>query len=290
MILQKATRKKVKIKMSLSSPTGFGKTISALLIAYGITNDWDKIAVIDTENESASLYANHRLSTGFFIGEFQTIPLEPDYTPEKYVEAIKTCESAGIEVIIIDSVTHVWKGKGGLLEYNQSLGGRYQDWAKTDPRYLLWLSSILNSKCHVICTSRKKQAYEMVTENGKTKVEKKGMEDQIRDGFDYEMTVAFEILNDLHLSKAAKDRTGIFSDKPEFVITTVTGEAIKQWCESGLDVKAEVSEAIEKLKNCNSLDEINTLKEILPAYVITDADFKKAGNDRFIQLKNLKVA
>ena len=67
MQLQTATRKRVKIKMSISSPTGFGKTVSALRLAYGITKDWKKIAVIDTENESASLYANHKLKDSFFI-------------------------------------------------------------------------------------------------------------------------------------------------------------------------------------------------------------------------------
>jgi len=183
MQLKKAERKKVKIRMSLSSPTGFGKTMSALLIAYGMTNDWNKIAVIDTENESASFYSNHKVpGSDFIIGEFQTLPLSPPFTPERYSEAIKVCEDAGIEVVIIDSITHVWKGQGGLLESNNQLGGRYQDWAKTTPRYQKWLDSILQSKCHVITTARKKQAYSMVQDGNRTKVEKQGMEDEIRDG------------------------------------------------------------------------------------------------------------
>lgn len=267
MQLQKATRAQVKLRLSLSSPTGFGKTAGALIIAHGMGYDWDKIAVIDTENKSASLYADHKLSTGYNIGQFQTIQLEPDYTPEKYVEAIKACENAGMEVIIIDSVTHVWKGKGGLLEYNQSLGGRYQDWAKTDPRYLNWLSAILNSKCHVICTSRKKQAYEMTKDStGKTTVEKKGMEDQIRDGFDYEMTIAFEILNDKHLAQASKDRSSLFDGKPEFVITESTGQLIRQWCEQGVEpakpalTPAQLAAYVKRLaaKEAGLLDKIKS--------------------------------
>lgn len=50
-----AARKRVKIRMNIASPSGFGKTYSSLLIAYGMTGDWEKIAVIDTENDSASL-------------------------------------------------------------------------------------------------------------------------------------------------------------------------------------------------------------------------------------------
>jgi len=63
--LKKATRKQVKLRLGLSAVSGGGKTMSALLLAYGMTNDWAKIAVIDTENGSASLY-NH-------LGDFNTI-------------------------------------------------------------------------------------------------------------------------------------------------------------------------------------------------------------------------
>ena len=259
MQLQKASRKKVKIKMSLASPTGFGKTISALLIAYGMTDDWSKIAVIDTENESASLYANHQLLNGFIIGEFQTITLSPPFEPEKYSKAIKICEDDGsIEVIIVDSITHVWQGQGGLLEYNTSLGSNtFQNWAKTTPRYQKWLNSILQSKCHVITTSRKKQAYALVEDNGKKKVEKQGMEDQIRDGYDYEMTIAFEIINDQHMAKPAKDRTGLFADKPEFVITSETGKIILAWCNAGKEaISSELKELPQRINECKSIEEL----------------------------------
>jgi len=246
MQLKKAERKKVKIRMSLAAPTGFGKTMSALLIAYGMTKDWDKIAVIDTENESASFYSNHKVpNTNLVIGEFQTLSLTPPFTPERYSDAIKVCEDAGIEVIIIDSVTHVWKGQGGLLESNNQLGGRYQDWAKTTPRYQKWLDTILQSKCHIITTARKKQAYSMIQDGNRTKVEKQGMEDEIRDGYDYEMTIAFELVNDKHLANAAKDRTSLFMGTPEFLITPETGSKILDWCnaspiEQQRDIAAEL--------------------------------------------------
>jgi hypothetical protein len=261
MQLQKATRRKAKIRMSIASPTGFGKTYSALLIAFGITGDWNKIAVIDTENESASLYSD--------LGDYYTIPIAPPFTPEKYIEAIKACEAGGIEVAIIDSITHVWKGQGGLLEYQTSLGGRYQDWAKVTPRYQKWLDAILQSSIHIITTVRKKQAYSMTTENGKTKVEKQGMEDEIRDGYTYEVTIAFDIINDRHMVHVDKDRTRLFVDQPEFVITAETGKAIKQWCESGAEVLAapkptltpeQFKQAVERLRG-GDLDVYHKVKE-----------------------------
>ena len=151
MQLQQAQRKRVKLRLNLASPSGFGKTYSALLLAYGLTNDWTKIAVIDTENDSASLYSH--------LGDFKTLQLGSPYTPERYIEAIRICEGANMEVIIIDSITHVWKGQGGLLEYQNALGGRYQDWAKATPLYQKWLNKILQSSAHIITTNRKKQGY-----------------------------------------------------------------------------------------------------------------------------------
>lgn len=107
--LRKATRQKAKIRLGLSAVSGGGKTFSALLIAKGITGDLSKVAIIDTENGSADLYAH--------LGDYNVLPLVAPYTPERYIAAIKECEAAGMEAIIIDSITHEWDGKGGILKY-----------------------------------------------------------------------------------------------------------------------------------------------------------------------------
>ena len=98
MQIQKAERKKVKIKLGLQGPSGSGKTYSALLLAYGLTGDWNKITVIDTENHSASLYAH--------LGDYNVLHLSAPYTPESYIEAIRYCITEEMEVIIIDSISH----------------------------------------------------------------------------------------------------------------------------------------------------------------------------------------
>ena len=177
MKLQKAKREQVKLRLGLSGASGFGKTYSALLLAYGITGDWSQIAVIDTENNSASLYAN--------LGEYNVLPLTAPFSPERYIEAIKTCEDAGMDVIIIDSITHEWDGKGGCLEIVDSLGGRYQDWSKVTPRHSAFIQSIMQSKCHMITCVRRKQDYDMVKgDNGRLPVPKVGTKEVTRDGFD----------------------------------------------------------------------------------------------------------
>ncbi len=97
MKLQTASRKRSKFKMSCTGPSGSGKTMSSLLIAFGLSGDWSKIAVIDTENHSAELYAH--------LGKYNVLPLDAPFSPEKYIEAIDVCIAAGMEVIIIDSLT-----------------------------------------------------------------------------------------------------------------------------------------------------------------------------------------
>lgn len=237
MKLQKATRHQVKLRIGLSGPSGFGKTYSALLLAYGMTNDWKKIALIDTENNSANLYSH--------LGDFNVLPLAEPFTPERYIKAIKVCEDAEIEVIIIDSISHEWQSKGGCLEIHEQLGGRFQDWVKVTPRHNAFIDAIILSKCHIITTSRRKVDYSIDKgSDGKTKVSKLGLKEITREGFEYELTVNFEFLNDKHLVQASKDRTELFSGKPEFIINSTTGKKLMEWCSLGIsldEIKDEIN-------------------------------------------------
>ncbi len=146
------------MRLALAGASGSGKTYSSLLIAYGMTADWSKIAVIDSENCSADLYAH--------LGNYQVLTLD-NYSPETYIEAISICEQAGAEVIIIDSISHCWD-------------------------YLL----------------------------------------------DYEFTAVLDIAMN-HKATTSKDRTGLFTGKPEFVITPQVGQAILRWCNLSTNVQPQ---------------------------------------------------
>ena len=261
MKLQKAERHQVKLRIGLSGPSGFGKTYSALLLAKGITNDWNKIALIDTENNSASLYSH--------LGDFNVLSLQQPFSPERYMEAIKLCENAGMELIIIDSISHEWQGKGGCLELHEQYGGRFQDWAKVTPRHNLFVDAIIQSKCHLITSSRSKVDYSLDKDsNGKTKVMKLGTKSITREGFEYELTVNFEFLNDKHLVQASKDRTELFSGKPEFIINSTTGKKLIEWCNQGVSIE----KIKDEIDSCMSSDELkmiyskhpNLSKELYP--------------------------
>lgn len=228
MQLKKAQRKKVFLRLNLSAPSGAGKTYSALLMAYGMAGDWSKVAVIDTENGSASLYSH--------LGEFNVVDLQPPFSPERFIEAITSCEDAGMEVIIIDSSSHEWSGAGGCLEINEKIatarykGNTWSAWNETTPRHDKFVNKVLQSRAHVITCTRSKT--ETVLDGNKVK--KVGMKDIQRDGWEYELTVNLSIDRDTHMAIASKDRTQLFHNADPFIITADTGRKVKEWCESGV--------------------------------------------------------
>lgn len=227
--IRKATRQKAKLRIGLAGTAGSGKTYSALLMASGIA-PWSKIVLIDTENGSGDLYAH--------LGEYNIYPLTAPFSPEKYVQAIKECESAGMEVIIIDSVTHEWEGKGGCLESNELLGqskfkgNTWAAWSVTTPRHQKFLEAITTANAHVITTVRSKSDT-IQTED--KKIKKVGTKEIQREGFEYELTVSFTIDRDRHYATASKDRTSIFIDSDPFIISKETGQILLEWCEQGIE-------------------------------------------------------
>ena len=249
--LRKAQRRAAKIRLGLASPSGGGKTYSALLIAKGLAGSWDKVAIIDTENGSADLYSH--------LGDFNVLQLTAPYHPEKYIDAIRECEQAGMEVIIIDSITHEWSGVGGCLELQQIATERqrikntYTAWKEVTPRHQKFIDAVLQSNCHIITTVRSKTDYLQVEHEGKKSIQKVGMAQVTRDGFEYELTVSLE-LDVNHYAVTSKDRTCLFEGKPSFIPSEETGKMLKEWCESGVDVRKQCLDDIEKCQNKADVD------------------------------------
>ena len=84
-------------------------------------------------------------------------------------------------------------------------------------------------KCHIICTMRSKQDYVLSDKNGKMVPEKVGLKAVQRDNVDYEFTAVLDIAMN-HKATTSKDRTGLFTGRPEFTITPAVGQAILKWC------------------------------------------------------------
>ena len=274
--LRKAQRRAAKIRLGLASPSGGGKTYSALLIAKGLAGSWDKVAVIDTENGSADLYSH--------LGDYNVLQLTAPYHPDKYIAAIRECEQAGMEVIVVDSITHEWSGVGGCLELQQiatekqRIKNTYTAWKEVTPLHQKFIDAILQSNCHIITTVRSKTDYLQMEEQGRKSIQKVGMAQVTRDGFEYELTVSLE-LDVNHHAVVSKDRTGLFEGRPSFVPTEETGAKIREWCETGVDVAAQKAEQLKQfhadLAACKSKEDIDALTSKYDSLLITNEAGKK---------------
>jgi hypothetical protein len=109
------------------------------------------------------------------------------------------------------------------------LGNSFMNWNKITPRYNSFVQKILQSNCHIICTMRTKQDYNLVEKNGKLTPEKAGTKVIMREGINYEFTIVMD-MNLQHRAKVTKDRTGIFAGQLEFVPSVETGKTILEWC------------------------------------------------------------
>jgi hypothetical protein len=192
---QRATKKSARLRMALIGVAGAGKTYTALSIAQNLG---DKVAVIDTERGSASKYSD---SFDFDVLELET------FSPQNYVEAIQAAEEAGYDVLIIDSLTHAWSGKGGALEQVDKIAKRSQSgntfgaWRDVTPQHNMLVEGIINARMHVIATMRAKTEYvqEKDQKTGRVTVRKVGLAPVQRDGLEYEFDVVADLDQDNNL-------------------------------------------------------------------------------------------
>lgn len=298
MTLKKAQRKQAKLKLGMSAPSGGGKTLGSLLIAYGLMKEkypqlkddelWGKIAIIDTENGSGELYVGTVIDN-IKIGSYNAVTLKPPFEADKYTSAIEMCKEAGMEVAIIDSTTHLWSGQGGLLEQQGNIakrtGNSYTAWRDVTPQHNRFVDTMLQTDMHIIATMRSKTEYvqEKDPNTGKTVVRKVGLNPIQKDGMEFEFTVFLEIDAE-HNAFGSKDRTGIV-DQKYFKITPKIGAELMDWLETRSDAN-EVVVAKSEVTSYEAKSE-NAVKD-LQTSVIALCDELKSDHkeDMMIVLKS----
>jgi hypothetical protein len=225
--ISKATRNQIKLRAALIAPSGGGKTFSALRLAKGMG---EKTGLIDTENHRALYYA-----TEF---DFQHIPFNPPFSPENYIAAIDFAIANGCKTIILDSASHEWMGLGGILNIKDSMPpSQFQNgfakWAVLTPRHDAFIDKIQRSDAHLIVCLRGKDEYVLEqNDKGKQVPRKVGVGMQMRDGLEYECTVALLIDQETHKFSVTKDNTHLFENRYD-ILTEKDGEALKMWAETG---------------------------------------------------------
>lgn len=224
MAFQKAKREQIWAKVLLNSPSGGGKTYSALRLATGMAQKCgSRVAAIDTENGRIRYYANEF--------DFDDMQLEEPYSPEKYMQAIDEAVNAGYKVLVIDSTSHEWNFCLDLVN-NMPGTNSYTKWKSVTPRHNAFTEKILQSPIHIIATVRGKDEYVLEDSNGKKIPKKVGLGYTQRDGAEFNYTVTLNLDQATHRFSATKDNTHIFEDRYD-VLTEADGAAIFDWANSG---------------------------------------------------------
>jgi hypothetical protein len=201
---KKAAKTQARARVAISGPAGSGKTYTALLWAQALGQ---RVAVIDTERGSASLYAD--------LFDFDVLDLTPPYHPQRLIDCLNLAAEAGYDVTVIDSGSHFWAGEGGVLEIvdaAKSGSDSYRAWSKGTPLQQRMVDAILRHPSHVIYTMRSKMEYALVDgDKGKKTVQKIGLAPVQRDGIEYEFTVMMDV-DMRHVAHVTKSRYSGLAD------------------------------------------------------------------------------
>ena len=232
MMFKPATKKQSKLRLAISGPSGSGKTYSALSIASALGK---RIAVIDTEHGSASLYADKF--------SFDTLDLD-SFSPETYVAAIEAANEAKYDVLVIDSLSHAWMGKDGALEQVDTAAKKsgsknsYFAWRDVTPKHNALVEAMLQSNAHIIATMRSKTEYSTDKDDkGKVTPKKIGLAPIQREGMEYEFTVFGELDLDHNLN-ITKSRCSAIAGKLVEKPGKQLADVLKAWLETGAPAEA----------------------------------------------------
>mgnify|MGYP000921059867 CR=1 FL=1 len=227
---QKATRKRVKLKVLIDGPSGSGKTIGALHLARGIVGQAGRVAVIDSERDRSEYYADKY--------DFDKLSLQ-SLRPQDYIDGIEAAIKAGYDFVIVDSLSHAWlnvlERKEAYDKANKNTN-QWTNWRTFTEEWDKLIRHILAAPIHIIATARSKQAHEQVEDGGKKKVIKLGLAPQLREGTEYEFAVVFS-LNESHFGEATKDNTFLFGDKTEPInlLSEKTADRLRNWLSTATD-------------------------------------------------------
>lgn len=248
---RKSTRTQVKASIMIEGITGKGKSGLALAIAMALTEDWNKVYSIDTENRSLDLFEGISLHTGEKIAGFNKIDLtaEDGYTPSNYKALCNDAIKAGAEVVIMDSYSHMWTREKGVLDLvsniPQNSSNKFAAW--NDPKIVreknLIFEMVRSDKVHIITTVRSKEKFslELNESKGRNEVVSLGEQQIQQDGLKYEPDLVLRMVSPGNTKGKApvatvlKSRYAIFEEGTDYEFTKETLDQLRAYISEGAD-------------------------------------------------------
>jgi len=244
MTIHEAQRSGARVVIGFAGQSGTGKTYTALLFAYGLAGcDGKKMGFLDTENRRGSLYADILPDGDKFLMSDMVAP----FHPRRYVEAIREFEKAGVEVLVIDSISHEWEGQGGCADIAQY--GDYTDeefangkWCEKNPKRARWdiakrehqkfINCLLQCKMDVVVCLRAKEKSKIEPNGDVTSI---GIQPICEKNFSFEATALLLMQDEgssqkvIRCPKALKPYLG----RADNYIGIQDGLSVREWLRGG---------------------------------------------------------
>lgn len=267
--IRPAVREKIGLLFAVAGPSGSGKTFTAMVLGSAIVSaivadgGTAKLGVIDTESGRALHYAPRPgdKPDGVRTFDFLHLDLQPPFTPERYIEALRALEEAGATVIVVDSMSHEWAGEGGCADIQAAEAERLATdrktgevvewkiesmtapaWKKPKLRHQRMMARLIQTRTHLIFCLRAQEKIKIVKKaNGPgTEVVPIGFQPICEKAFMFEMSGSFMLhperpgAPDYSMPhKLNDDLQGIFPDGQ--VVRAEAGARLRAWADSGKD-------------------------------------------------------
>jgi len=206
------------IKMAFQGFAGDGKTYTAVQCAIGLHKQIGSklpIAIFDTEKAAKAL-------VGVFADAGIECVVDDEHRSLKALnEAIAWCENGGADILVIDSITHVWEEfLKAYMDQKRRTRLEFQDWGVIKPQWKQQFSTpFVKAKIHIFFTGRAGYEYETEKDEqtGKREIHKSGikMKAETETAFEPDVLVLMEkhqdVLGDTkkitRVATVLKDRT-----------------------------------------------------------------------------------
>jgi energy-coupling factor transporter ATP-binding protein EcfA2 len=274
----KAVKRRQKLRVALVGPTGSGKTYTALRVGAGMAKRLGgRMAVIDTERGSASLYGD--------LFDFDTLELTT-HSPKDYRDALAAAAEEGYVVVVLDSLSHAWMGKDGALEQidkkaaRDPRGNSFTAWRDVTPEHNKLVDAMLAAPYHLIATMRSKTEWVMEEDSRGKKVPRKvGMAPVQRDGVEYEFTVVGDLDID-HRFIVSKTRAntldGLVIEKPgedlaKMLMDWLETDSVEEAPKAAPAPEPDAEPEVGGLEGA-SAEQLMLLRNLLKSHVIKDGE------------------
>lgn len=273
--IEEAEREGARLVVGLDGVSGGGKTYTALQLAWGMANyDSKKVGFICTENKRGRLYSNSLVDQDGVVQRFLIGDLVAPFSPQRYIDAIQAFEKAGVEVLVIDSVSHEWEGIGGCDDIANAGNPKNPRWNVAKSEHKRFMNALLQSPMHIIVCMRAREKTKQEYVDGKLKITPLGVQPIQEKNFVFELTASLRMWDGgkaQEVLKCPAELTHILGRGDDY-ITAADGAALRAW----VDGAKQLDPAVERARSNLSLVCEQGMEALSAAWAATPKAIQKA--------------